>query len=123
MYEVQLQDNRTVTCHVDQLRSRIGTDNESASESTTDCEIVDTDIPSPPQNRDTASDPSDSGEPEASPTTPPTERDEAGDTSEIGETEHAVEREESSGTQLRRSARVRQPPVRFDEQNFQVTVD
>jgi transposase InsO family protein len=116
MYEVRLNDDRVVVRHLDQLRSRAALETDMVPSDTSDDQVVDDESRDLPQEPEPAVG---NGERE-SPSTPPLAvPDNAQRTPSVDQSVEPQEppRDEAS-SELRRSTRVRQPPLRFEEQSF-----
>ena len=111
MYDVRLSDDRVVVRHLDQLRSRTVLEHDSVTSNTTVDESIDND-----QERETVTD---NGEQETPPTQP---LEVPGNLPTIPLVDPGVEPPEpatdETPSEPRRSTRVRQPPLRFEEQSF-----
>ena len=118
MYEVRLCDSRVVIRHVDQLRSRVGEDPDTVtSVSPQEEQVIDSDTSCQPRGLETAGS-SDSGELETQPSESLGETENSSVTPSSDEIRRSREStpSEAQETQVRRSTRVRHPPLRFEEQ-------
>ena len=119
MYEVRLCDRRVVVRHVDQLHSRVCEDPDVVTSiSPHEEQVIDSDTSYQPRGLETAGS-SGSGELETQPSESSGETENSSITPSSDEIHPSQDQRESSPgeaqeTQVRRSTRVRHPPLRFE---------